>query len=97
MRPLRTFALATVLALAAVPARAGSGGALFEVGVAVRDITPCVGCPQYLGGFGFGDPVDGSKAHDPLQVRAMAIARGQDMVLFAIVDSAGNSATWTPS
>ncbi|MFN2614631.1 MAG: PKD domain-containing protein, partial [Actinomycetota bacterium] len=64
--------------------------ALFHVGFAVKDITPCGSCPQYLGGFGYGDPVDGSQAHDPLQVRAMAIANDAGkMVLFAIVDTQG--------
>ena len=87
----RILAASAALALlcAGAPVRATETPALFEVGVAVRDITPCVGCPQYLGGFGYGDPVDGSGAHDPLQVRAMAIARGKHMVLFAIVDTQG--------
>ena len=72
-----------------LPGRAVDAPALFNVGVAVRDITPCDTCPQYLGGFGYGDPVDGTGAHDRLQVRAMAIANGTHMVLFAIVDTQG--------
>ena len=90
MRSARVLAAAACLALLlpGTPGRAVTP-ALFRVGVAVRDITPCVGCPQYLGGFGYGDPVDGSGAHDPLQVRAMAIASGRDMLLFAIVDTQG--------
>jgi PKD domain-containing protein len=82
-------AISLVLLCGGTPVRAVETPALFRVGVAVRDITPCVGCPQYLGGFGYGDPVDGSGAHDPLQVRAMAVSRGKHMVLFAIVDSQG--------
>jgi len=78
------------IAFAGTPSRAVTP-ALFRVGVAVRNITPCVGCPQYLGGFGYGDPVDGSGAspNDPLQVRAMAIANGRHMLLFGIVDTQG--------
>ena len=80
---------ALALLLSGAPGRAAATPFVFKVGVAVRDITPCVGCPQYLGGFGYGPPVDGSGAHDPLQVRAMAIANGSAMVLFAIVDTQG--------
>jgi len=83
------FAIALVFSGAA--SRAAPAPALFRVGVAVRDITPCPTCPQFLGGFGYGDRVDGKPEHvnDPLQVRAMAIARGKHMVLFAIVDTQG--------
>ena len=77
------------LLLSGAPGRAAVAPFVFRVGVAVRDITPCVGCPQYLGGFGYGPPVDGAGANDPLQVRAMAIANGSAMVLFAIVDTQG--------
>jgi len=83
---LITFALT----FAGAPGRA-STPALFQVGVSVQDITPCPdpSCAQYLGGFGYGDPVDGRFANDPMQVRAMAIASGRSMVLFAIVDTQG--------
>ena len=81
--------LALGLISSAATGRASAAPFVFRVGVAVRDITPCVGCPQYLGGFGYGPPVDGAGAHDPLQVRAMAVANGSAMVLFAIVDTQG--------
>src|SRR5437899_600634 len=91
MRPTRILAIASTLSLvfSGVPGRAASAPAVFNVGVAVRDITPCAACPQYLGGFGYGPPVGGADANDPLQVRAMAIARGKTMVLFGIVDTQG--------
>jgi hypothetical protein len=91
MRISRLLAVLTVaLAFAGAPGRAVAP-ALFRVGVSVKDITPCAkqSCAQYLGGFGYGDPVDGRFAHDPMQVRAMAIASGTSMVLFAIVDTQG--------
>jgi hypothetical protein len=84
-------AMASLVAtlLAGAPGQAADPAA-FEVGVAVRNIDPCVGCPQYLGGFGYGDPVDGSGVHDPLEVRAMAIANGAgELIAFAIVDTQG--------
>src|ERR1051325_4078592 len=92
MRSQRLLGVIAALGLisSVAPGRAAVAPFVFRVGVAVRDITPCVGCPQYLGGFGYGPPVDGSGAHDPLQVRAMAIANGSAMVLFAIVDTQGN-------
>jgi PKD domain-containing protein len=91
MKLARLLAVMTfALTFANVPGRADAP-ALFQVGVSVQDITPCPdpSCAQYLGGFGYGDPVDGSFAHDPMQVRAMAIASGRTMVLFAIVDTQG--------
>jgi hypothetical protein len=81
-------AVMVAFAFAGVPGGAAAP-VLFRVGVSVQDITPCATCPQYLGGFGYGDPVGGADAHDPMQVRAMAIARGRTMVLFAIVDTQG--------
>jgi hypothetical protein len=81
-------AIAIALPFAGVPGGAAAP-ALYRVGVSVQDITPCAACPQYLGGFGYGEPVGGADAHDPMQVRAMAIASGRDMVLFAIVDTQG--------
>lgn len=83
------LALLAIATLSGTPGRADPP-ALFRVGVAVRNIDPCAACPQYLGGFGFGDPVDGTGVHDPLEVRAMAIANSSgDMVALASVDTQG--------
>ncbi|HEY7150627.1 MAG TPA: hypothetical protein VH391_03005, partial [Solirubrobacterales bacterium] len=64
----------------------------FRVGTAVEDITPTE--PMYVGGYGDGFIVDGSDhggqfVHDPLQVRAFAVARGDQIVVFEVVDSQG--------
>jgi hypothetical protein len=59
--------------------------AVFDVGVATVNIDPVA--PQYLGGFGQGDPTN--VVHDSMEVRAMAIRRGAAMVLVAIVDTQG--------
>ncbi|HET6818164.1 MAG TPA: PKD domain-containing protein [Mycobacteriales bacterium] len=63
-----------------------AGAAIFQVGTAVEDITPTT--PQYLGGFGQMDAPTAA-VHDPLQVRAFAIAQGTKLVEFAIVDTQG--------
>jgi hypothetical protein len=73
-----------------IPARAEP--ALFEVGFAVRNLDPsgCAACRpegQFLGGFGYDDPV--TVVNDPLEVRAMAISSGTKTVLLAIVDTQG--------
>ncbi|HEY7151168.1 MAG TPA: hypothetical protein VH391_05770 [Solirubrobacterales bacterium] len=64
----------------------------FRVGTAVEDITPTE--PMYVGGYGDGFLVDGTGhggqfVHDPLQVRAFAVARGNHIVVFESVDSQG--------
>ena len=74
-------------ARAAVPlGRPDAPPAVFDVGTAVVDITPTT--PQYLGGFGQMDEPT-ADAHDPLQVRAFSVARGDTAVAFAIVDTQG--------
>ena len=104
--PMRLPVLAAFVAVAlgAVPAAAethpaghpggqghhGAGSsdpAVFQVGTAVEDITPTK--PQYLGGFGqMASPTD--QVHDPLQVRAFAVAsKSGKLVEFAIVDTQG--------
>ncbi|MCA1840741.1 MAG: hypothetical protein LC723_10495 [Actinobacteria bacterium] len=62
-------------------------GGAFQVGFATRSLDPCPTCPQYLGGFGVGDPV--ATVHDPLQVRVMAISNGFKTVELAIADTQG--------
>jgi hypothetical protein len=90
MRLSRIVALLAVAGSTLVGAQVQAAPALFKVGVAVRNINPCATCPQYLGGFGYGPPVDGTGVHDALEVRVMAIAnQAGDMVLFAIVDTQG--------
>src|SRR4051812_28509992 len=63
-----------------------AGAEIFQVGTAVEDITPTR--PQYLGGFGQMDAPT-AQVHDPLQVRAFAVASGTKVVEFAIVDTQG--------
>jgi hypothetical protein len=100
MRFARTAAVAAMAAVVGSPLAAHAVGlhpaggprhadaAIFQVGTAVEDITPQAGHPQYLGGFGqMATPTD--QVHDPLQVRAFAIARGSKLVEFAIVDTQG--------
>lgn len=64
----------------------------FSVGFATESLDPG-GCPacrpegQFLGGFGYDDPV--TVVHDPLEVRAMAISNGAKTVALAIVDTQG--------
>ena len=59
---------------------------MFQVGTAVEDITPATA--QYLGGFDqMAQPT--AVAHDPLQVRAFAVAHGSTIVESAIVDTQG--------
>lgn len=70
---------ATSLAKTSVPP------ALFQVGSAVVDVTPTT--PLYIGGYGSMTLV--SSSHDPLQVRAFVIAKGDKAVAFAILDSTG--------
>jgi hypothetical protein len=72
------------IAIAALPARAAELAG-FRVGVATVNIDPPRA--QYLGGFGFDDPV--SAINDPLEVRAFAISNGTTLVEFAIVDTQG--------
>ena len=83
-------AVVCVLGGALIPAHAEP--ALFEVGFGVRSLNPgdCPGCRpegQFLGGFGYDDPV--TVVHDPLEVRAMAISSGAKTVVLAIVDTQG--------
>ena len=59
--------------------------ALFRVGAAVVDVTPTT--PLYIGGYGKQTLV--SESHDPLQVRAFVVAKGDKAVAFVIVDSTG--------
>ena len=61
---------------------------VFDVGTAVVDISPPPDHPQFLGGFGQMDAPTAT-VHDPLQVRAFAVARGDQAIAFAIVDSQG--------
>ncbi len=82
--------LALALAGSLAPGRAET--ASFSVGFAVRDVSPsgCADCRpegQFLGGFGYDDPV--TVENDPLQVRAMAISNGASTVALAIVDTQG--------
>jgi PKD domain-containing protein len=103
---LPALAAVAAVAIGAVPASAAIGhptapptshrhhpagatdAALFQVGTAVEDITPTT--PQYLGGFGQMDAPT-AQVHDPLQVRAFAIANEArtKVVEFAIVDTQG--------
>src|SRR5881409_374177 len=88
---------AALVSAAAVPAAAAghhhgsprhADDVVFQVGTAVEDITPKT--PQYLGGFGqMATPT--AVDHDPLQVRAFAVAQPDHgkLVEFAIVDSQG--------
>jgi hypothetical protein len=59
--------------------------ALFQVGAAVVDVTPTT--PLYIGGYGNSTLV--SASHDPLQVRAFVVAKGDKAVAFVSLDSTG--------
>lgn len=59
--------------------------ALFKVGAAVVDVTPTM--PLYIGGYGNQTLV--SATHDPLEVRAFVVAKGDKAVAFVMVDSTG--------
>jgi hypothetical protein len=59
--------------------------ALFRVGAAAVDVTPTT--PLYIGGYGNQTLV--SESHDPLEVRAFVVAKGDKAVAFVIVDSTG--------
>jgi hypothetical protein len=92
--PVRIPLAAALLAALVTPVAAHAAGhadvggrpAVFQVGTAVEDITPTT--PQYLGGFGqMATPT--AQDHDPLQVRAFAVAHGSTVVEFAIVDTQG--------
>ncbi|EDM80477.1 hypothetical protein PPSIR1_41739 [Plesiocystis pacifica SIR-1] len=71
----------------------------FEVGFDVRDLSPTeaeLAEEFYLGGYGFyteRGPCEG--VHDPVFVRTMAIAAGEDAMILAIVDSVGMGNQWT--
>lgn len=85
-----TVALLLGQSFAGLPAPAGT--ASFQAGFAVRSVSPseCSGCRpegQFLGGFGYDDPV--TVEHDPLEARAMAISDGTRTVVLAIVDTQG--------
>src|SRR3954471_8714824 len=101
--PMRLPVLAALAAVAvgAVPASAAghhggssaghrhhprAGAKVFQVGTAVEEIKPTR--PQYLGGFGQMDAPT-AQVHDPLQVRAFAVASGTKVVEFAVVDTQG--------
>jgi hypothetical protein len=58
---------------------------LFKVGAASVDVTPTT--PLYIGGYGNSTLV--SVSHDPLEVRAFVVAKGDKAVAFVIVDSTG--------
>jgi hypothetical protein len=66
-------------------AKQGPEPAAFQVGAAVVDVTPTT--PLYIGGYGKQTLV--SESHDPLEVRAFVVAKGDKAVAFVIVDSTG--------
>lgn len=104
---MRRTRIALVLALAALgaamlpaaPARATP--AVFEVGAAVRDISPnpTVAPPDgrvWMGGFGLGAANRKSTGVDPLGIkaRAMVISNGTDTLAFAINETQGMFAAY---
>lgn len=84
---LTTLVALALFALSSLPARANGGPAEFEVGFGVRTINPVK--PQPLGGFGYDGDSPTNKVHDPMQVRAIAIKQGSNLVEMAIVDTQG--------
>ena len=91
-RRLLAWPALLVLAVSGSLVPAGAEPAQFSVGFAVRSVDPsgCTECRpegQFLGGFGYDDPV--TVEHDPLEVRAMAISNGTKTVELAIVDTQG--------
>lgn len=93
IRRLIAWPAALVLVLAGVLVQAGAAvPAAFQAGFAVRNLDPsgCAACRpegQFLGGFGYDDPV--TVVNDPLEARAMAISNGTNTVVLAIVDTQG--------
>jgi len=89
LRRTAILAVASTLFAAVLPAtsfaKAPALPALFRVGAAVVDVTPTT--PLYIGGYGSQTLV--SESHDPLQVRAFVVTRGQKAVAFVSVDSTG--------
>src|SRR4051812_17498149 len=61
--------------------------ALFQVGAAVVDISPSV--PVFVGGSSDKAKPAIQVSHDPLQVRAFVVVKGDKAVAFAVVDSTG--------
>jgi hypothetical protein len=71
--------------LAAGTARAADP-AVFDVGAASANINPDT--PQYIGGYGYkAGPTD--DVHDPLEVRAFVVGKGQDAAAFVVADLTG--------
>lgn len=70
---------------AASMAKQAPAPAIFQVGAAKVDVTPTD--PLYIGGYGNETLV--SQSHDPLEVRAFVVARGDKAVAFVIIDSTG--------
>lgn len=75
-------------------------GAIFQVGLGIRDITPSPAMSQdgsgnvYLGGFGFG-PVRLSDGHEyPVRARAIVIGDGVEDVAFVSVEVQGSFAAY---
>lgn len=83
------FAVAVGAFLSCLPSVSTAGQtpspALFQVGAASVDVTPTT--PLYIGGYGNETLV--SQSHDPLEVRAFVVAKGDKAVAFVIVDSTG--------
>jgi hypothetical protein len=83
------FAIATSTLISCLPAIGNAtqapAPALFQVGAAVVDVTPTT--PLYIGGYGNLTLV--SASHDPLQVRAFVVAKGDKAVAFVSLDSTG--------
>ncbi len=69
--------------VAAAPPGDGPQPAPFVVGAAVRSLAPPM--PVFIGGADVGPPT--TRAHDPLQVRAIYISNGTHATAFAVVDS----------
>ncbi len=88
-RSVAILAVAFSLTMAWLPAVSSAKPtpppALFRVGAAVVDVTPTT--PLYIGGYGNQTLV--SDSHDPLEVRAFVVAKGDKAVAFVIVDSTG--------
>lgn len=81
MRPLLSFA---VLLLVALPLSAGE----FTVGFGETDITPVIGKkPVFLAGF--GQDRKALKVHDPIMVRAVVLADGDNKIALVTVDVVG--------
>ena len=89
VKRIATCAIAFIALASFVPiignAKQGPEPAVFRVGAAAVDVTPTT--PLYIGGYGKQTLV--SESHDPLEVRAFVVAKGDKAVAFVIVDSTG--------